>query len=380
MKRNSRLTRCVVAMAVFSLPGLTVAADDGKVDARWLDRMEDIDRTLLEENVGHAPPQMTAGLKWLAGAATSWDDLRGKVVIVQSWTMANGVGRGAPDRAQRAAEMLNAGDDVVVLAVHTPESADEAAEYIGKRGFDIPVILDEQGLFCDEFGFYKRPTNVVIDRNGFVRYAGLNTRGLNEAAKSLLGEAFDPAKKPEPRPKQEEPAGESAGDAEFPTFTGVVQSANDLRGKRAPEMYVQQWLSGTPNARGKVTVIDFWATWCGPCVRAIPHMNELAAQFRNDVVCVGLSNEEAGTVQNFMRSTPMNYYVAVDQQARVQKGFGVTGIPHVAVISSDWVVRWQGHAANLTPQILQQIVDANRKLAAASGESDGGRYRWTGGA
>ena len=46
--------------------------------------------------------------------------------------------------------------------------------------------------------------------------------------------------------------------------------------------------------KNKTVVIDFWATWCGPCRAAIPHMNELRSQtFAEDLVCVGVSNESA---------------------------------------------------------------------------------------
>ena len=372
MQRARNLSIAALLLATTAVSPVFASLDDEQVDPRWLDKLDETDRAYLEENIGHAPPEMTADLKWIAGSAQSWDNLRGKVVIVQSWTVDNGAGRGAPVRTRRAVEPIEAGDDLVLIALHTPEGAEKAAVYVENRDPGMPVILDERGVFCDEFGFYKRPANIIIDRGGVIRYAGLNPRGLNEAAKALLAEPFDPSKKPQPRPKDDKA---NEPEVEFPTYRDPVRSADDLRGRRAPEMQVQQWLNGTPDARGKVTVIDFWATWCGPCVRAIPHMNELAARFRDDVVCVGLSNEAPGTVQTFMRSTPMNYYVAIDKQARVQKGFGVRGIPHVAVISADWVVRWQGHAASLTPQVLQQIVDANRGLAAGS---PGGRYRWSG--
>jgi hypothetical protein len=115
-------------------------------------------------------------------------------------------------------------------------------------------------------------------------------------------------------------------------------------------------------------------------VAAIPHMNDIASHYQKDVVCVGISDEAAGTVQNFMRSKAMNYAVATDPGRRMYSVFGIRAIPHVVVISADWIVRWQGHPGDLTEGVIDQLVEANRKLVAtAGGANGGGRYRWTGG-
>ncbi|MFQ5447893.1 MAG: SdrD B-like domain-containing protein, partial [Saprospiraceae bacterium] len=60
---------------------------------------------------------------------------------------------------------------------------------------------------------------------------------------------------------------------------------------------VAKTITPNPLTRDKVTVIDFWATWCGPCVAAIPHMNELADAFSDHVAFVGLSDELAPKFQ-----------------------------------------------------------------------------------
>jgi len=124
-------------------------------------------------------------------------------------------------------------------------------------------------------------------------------------------------------------------------------------------------------------VIDFWATWCGPCIAAIPHMNEIAQAYPQDVVCLGVSDEswgrfEEGTLKKNLRKSGFKYPVGIDSQARMKNAFGVRAIPHAAIVSSDGIVRWQGHPMSITPEVMNELVAANRS-ALGLGTGDAGR-------
>jgi thiol-disulfide isomerase/thioredoxin len=61
---------------------------------------------------------------------------------------------------------------------------------------------------------------------------------------------------------------------------------------RHPPLKVAKWIKGKPVQRfepGKVYVVEFWATWCGPCRRSIPHLTELAKKFKGKVTFIGVS-------------------------------------------------------------------------------------------
>ncbi|MHC4990486.1 MAG: TlpA family protein disulfide reductase, partial [Planctomycetota bacterium] len=232
---------------------------------------------------------------------------------------------------------------------------------------------------CDALGIYKRPINVVIDRQGFVRYAGLNARGLQAAVRGLLDEVYDPSA-PAPSVATEEPAKTEAR-VEWPKIEGTVAKALDVRGRRAPELAVNEWINGRPDAHGKVVMIDFWATWCGPCVQSIPHLNTLADKFRNDLVIVGLSDEdelrfEDGLRKRNLRHESFRYPIAIDNRGRMKKALQVRAIPHAIVMSSDWVVRWQGHPAGLDEKTMEQIVKANAAAGDSGGRAAPKRGRW----
>ncbi len=149
----------------------------------------------------------------------------------------------------------------------------------------------------------------------------------------------------------------SLPDAEVPVKRLFAKS---FINKPAPEFVVEEWLTKQPDREGKMVLIDFWATWCGPCLEAIPKLNQFHRKHKDRLVVVGVSDEPADTVREH-RGAKMHYFVAVDPKRRMANALEIRNIPHVILVDPWGIVRWEGFPLQdgheLTEEVLDDLLD-----------------------
>jgi len=136
-------------------------------------------------------------------------------------------------------------------------------------------------------------------------------------------------------------------------------------GDPAPALKTAHWLKGTPITefkKGQVYVLEFWATWCGPCKAAIPHITELAKKYEGKVTFIGMNIWEKAKspkeldqlVDKFVKDMgdKMGYSVAQDSRDEHMakawmKAAGRFGIPASFIVGLDGRIAWQGHPEKL---------------------------------
>ena len=137
--------------------------------------------------------------------------------------------------------------------------------------------------------------------------------------------------------------------------------AKSFLGKKAPDFVVEKWLTAEPDRKGKFVLIDFWATWCGPCRRAIPELNEFHRKFADKLVVIGVSDEKEEAVRK-MSDPKIEYASAIDTQGRMKKALEVKGIPHVILVDPQGIVRWEGFPLlagyELTAKVVADVLAA----------------------
>jgi len=131
--------------------------------------------------------------------------------------------------------------------------------------------------------------------------------------------------------------------AAFPSQDDILRM--DLVGTFAPTWKDVAAVSGVFPAsigamRGRVVLLDFWATWCAPCRVAIPKLDAMQARYgAQGLTVLGVSTEDAGDVALFAQRMVMRYGVGVDKHAQTTRTYGVGSLPTLVVIDKRGVVR-----------------------------------------
>ena len=167
-----------------------------------------------------------------------------------------------------------------------------------------------------------------------------------------------------------------------------AQKAPTLKvGDPAPALDVGKWVQGEPVKgieKGKVYVVEFWATWCGPCRATIPHLNELSKKYP-DVTFIGADvwEEDEAKVEPFVKQMgeKMTYRVALDNKQKEKDGAmaatwmraaGQSGIPAAFIVDKESRVAWVGHPASMD-QPLAKIVSGTYDLKAEAAKAAAGQ-------
>jgi uncharacterized protein (TIGR03435 family) len=113
---------------------------------------------------------------------------------------------------------------------------------------------------------------------------------------------------------------------------------------------------------GKVVVLEFWATWCGPCVAAIPHLNELADKFKDKPVqFIAITAEDEATIKPFLTKRPIHAWVALDTNRAMNTAYGVRAIPHTVVLGKNGKIAAITYPTMLTEKHIHDLL-AGKKI------------------
>ncbi len=135
----------------------------------------------------------------------------------------------------------------------------------------------------------------------------------------------------------------------------------NLVGKQAPELsglvFVHPEKNTLPPIKNKVVVLEFWATWCLPCLANIPHLNQLQQLYRDSgVVFISITDEPTNKTEKFLKKREMQGWVACDTLKKVFTRYAVSGLPRTFIIGKTGTVLFDGTPGGLTEKTIQAAI------------------------
>jgi len=272
--------------------------------------------------------------------------IKGKILVVDFWATWCGPCLAAMPHNN---EVFNTYKDqgVIVVGICGSKRGQEKFDAVLKEKQVIyPNARDTTGKAAEAWNVQWWPNYAVVDRNGIVRASGLNPRHVEDVLKKLLAEQPHEAPAEEAAEAASVTRASIAGPAPRSSTAAATIPAEWLEGdaaKRArldgldpaapPAWDLSEWINHAPVSRddlaGKVVVLDFWATWCGPCISSIPKNNALAERYADEgLVVIGVCHPKgADKMADTVEEHGIAFPVAADADGTTIAGYHVDGFP-----------------------------------------------------
>ncbi len=128
--------------------------------------------------------------------------------------------------------------------------------------------------------------------------------------------------------------------------------------------------------------VDFWATWCAPCISSMPHTLNLQKLFKDQVNFVYISNEPSYKIKNFLTRKKIHFHALVDNSRKTEEEFNVQSIPNSFLLNPEGKIIWHGKPTEMSIKLLQSFVDfykdnqGNKNRFVFTGEKKEESEKW----
>jgi len=156
-------------------------------------------------------------------------------------------------------------------------------------------------------------------------------------------------------------------------LTGTIYSQDILKvSDKAPKINITDYILNKPEDSkidNKFIILEFWATWCAPCLGSVPHLNDLQSKFKNrkDLLFISLTYEKPEKTKRTLEKVEFKTIVVSDQTKQTETNFNVDGIPHTVLIDNKGIVKWIGTPNELKSSMIENLLNGKNIMDSNDG-------------
>ncbi len=345
-----------------------------------LERSERKGKLATPEGVSTGPNSNLIGkpapdfkVKDLKGKELSLEKYRGKVILLDFWATWCGPCIAELPNVKRTYEK-HKDQKFEIIGISLDRSKTKLDTFIKKENLNWIHYWDHNQTIAQQYKVSGIPSMFLIDGKGVVRKANLRGHALGTEVAKLVKENLTKPADSDPKSTTKDTQMKSVPAVKIQKKETTTQVPNSMQtleekmqawvGKKVPDLEVKD-IDGNKlsikDYRGQVVLLDFWATWCGPCIKEMPKLKKTFQEYKDQkfqIIGISLDRSKQPLV-DYIKKEELGWIHYWDEDRKVKTEFGIQGIPTAFLIDGEGTIRKASLAGFDVETAVAELVKEN---------------------